>query len=348
MKAFITAAAIALLMASAAAPVSAGEPQEKKIRKVVKIEKRIGGAWLGVALREVIEHPQADKKSSASQGVVVSEVVEKSPADSAGIKENDSIVELNGTAVASADDVIKRISGMKTGETVAVAVMRDGSKKTFSVVLGTRPDMETHMEMHMPSMPNMPHMGMPGMNGMRMPPMAPMAQMKQHAGVEGMNLMELTDQLGKYFDAPDGKALLVTTVKKNSNARKAGIEAGDVIVKAGKMDIEDLRDLHEALKDAKEGTTVDVLLLRKGTRKTVKLEVSKHDEMMMNCPGTCVPPGNFNFDHLGIDPGQFRGMMKNLKPEMDKLRKEIRIRIHGGNAGEAEEKEETEESGTEL
>ncbi len=355
MKAFLIAGFIALLMASAAATASAAEPQEKKIRKVVTIQKRLGGAWLGVALRDVTENPPADKKPAVKEGALVAEVVDESPADSAGISADDIIVELNGTPVASADDVIKRVGGMKTGETATVVVLRDGAKKTFSVTLGARPEMETRTEMNMPSLPhmgmpgmngmNMPHAGMPGMKGMHMPPMAPM---QQHAGIEGMQLMELTDQLGKYFDAPDGKALLVTTVKKNSNARKAGIEAGDVIYKVGKMDIEDFRDIHEALRGAKEGTTVDVLLIRKGTRKTVKLEVSKHDGMMMNCPEACPQPGNFRFEQFGIDPDQMHRMLKDLKPELDKIRKEVRIRIHGGTAGAEEEKEETEESGTEL
>jgi predicted metalloprotease with PDZ domain len=344
MKALLTAAFITLVLASAAAPVQAGDKQEKKVRKVIKIEKHMGGAWLGVALQDVSEKYADEKKPSVKEGAVVSEVVEKSPADSAGIKEKDVIVELNGKAVASADDVVKRIGEMKTGETASVVVLRDGAKRSFSVKLGDRPAMEHRMEMHMPDM-TMPHMGM---QGMRVPPMV---RMEHGAGVEGMKLMELTDQLGKYFDAPDGKALLVTNVKKNSNARKAGIEAGDVIIKVGKMDIEDFSDLHEALKDVKEAATVDVQLIRKGAKKTVKLEVSKHEDMMMNFEGSFPHPGNFHFGNFGFDPAQLRGMMRDLQPQIDNLKKEIHIRIRDGKSSGHEGEEETEveeESGTEL
>lgn len=346
MKAVLTTAFVALFIASAALPASAADQQEKKVRKVVKIERHIHGAWLGVALRDVTEDLAKEKKLTVKEGALVSEVVDESPADSVGIKDDDIIVEVGGKAVASAEEVIKRVSEMKTGETAAVVVVRDGVKKTFSVKLGERPAMADRMEMRMPAMPQMP------MSHMRHTP--PMMDLQMNAGVEGMKLMVLTDQLGKYFDAPDNKALLVTNVKKNSNARKAGIEAGDVIIKVGKTDIEDLSDLHAALKEAKEGSSVDVQLIRKGARKTVKLEISKKEDVSMEFHGMFPHPESFNFEDFGFDRqqfhDQFRDMMRDLKPQMDKIRKHVRIRIHDGKVTheETEEPEEAEESGTEL
>jgi C-terminal processing protease CtpA/Prc len=342
MKTFITAAFIALFVAAAALPASAGEPQEKKMRKVVKIEKRTSGAWLGVALRDMTKEFSDEMKLSVKDGAFVSEVVDESPADSAGIKENDVIIELNGSPVAAAGDVVKRIGDMKSGETATVGVMRDGEKKSFTVKLGERPAMHQRWEMPMTGM-TMPHMRMHDM------PLAPMVNRGFGAGVEGMQLMELTDQLGKYFEAPDGKALLVTNVKKNSAARKAGIAAGDVLIKIGSTDIEEMSDLHQALKDAKAGETVDVQLIRKGAHKTVKLEVSKQDgRMMMEFHGALPQPENFHFDHFGFDPEELRGIMKDLKPELDRIKKEVRIRIHDGRVSSHEESEQPEGPGTEL
>ncbi len=347
MKAIVTAAFIMLCIASAARPAPAAEQQEKKVRKVVTIGEHTGGAWLGVALQDVTDEIAKDKHLPVKNGALVTEVVDESPADSAGIREQDVIIEVGGTAITSASDVIKRVRELKTGETAAVVVLRDGAKNTTSVKLGERPEEMRRMEMRMPSTPHMPHMGaMPAL-----PHWTPMAGAMKHPGVEGMQLMELTDQLGKYFDAPDNKALLVTNVKKNSNARKAGIETGDVIFRIGKMDIEDMSDLHGALKDAKEGTSVDVQLIRKGARKTVKLEVSKREEVEMNFHGSFPDAKKFNFDHFGFDRQEFReqlrDLMKDLKPEMDRIRKHVRIRVEDGKVIK-EETEEKEEEGTEL
>jgi C-terminal processing protease CtpA/Prc len=338
MKAILTSAVILLFAVSTA--VSAGEPVEKKTRKIVRTETKSEGAWLGVALGNYASKSSDEKKSAAKEGAIVEEVIDHSPADSVGLKEDDIIVELNGTSVGKAEDVVTRVGAMKPGEKATVVVMRDDAKKTFTVVLGSRPEMRRRVEMRMPRM----ELGNPGMeHGFMM-------NMERHGGVEGMQLMELHDQLGKYFEAPDGKALLVTEVKKNSNARKAGIEAGDVITKVGTTDIEDMGDLHEALKDAKEGTSVDVAIIRKGAHKTVKLDVSARDDrMMMNFrngfPGQMdLQMGNFN-----IDREQLREMMKDLKPELDKIKKEIRIRtrVEGANAP-VEIEEESSEGGTEL
>jgi len=95
---------------------------------------------------------------------------------------------------------------------------------------------------------------------------------------------------------------------------------------------------------------VDVQLIRKGSRKTVKLELSKREEMEMNFHGCMPDMKNFNFDHYGFDGRQFheqmRDIMKDLKPEMDRIRKHVRIRVEDGKVikEETEEKEE----GTEL
>ena len=161
--------------------------------------------------------------------------------------------------------------------------------------------------------------------------------------------MELRDQLGKYFDSPDGKALLVTDVKKNSNAHKAGIEAGDVITKVGETFIEEMSDLHDALKDAKAGTTVDVDIIRKGARKSIKLEVSAHEKKMMMNFGEGFPHmQNFKFENFPFDHEQMRDMLKDLKPQLEKMKKNIRIQINGECGEKPCVIEEETESGTEL
>lgn len=345
MKAILTAAVVLLFAVSTA--VSVGQTAEKKVvKKTVKTEKNSGGAWLGVAVGDYSsKSADNEKKLSVKEGAVIEEVVGESPADSAGLKEDDIITELNGKAVAGAEDVVSRIGSMKAGEKATVTVMRDDAKKTFTVTLGSKPEMRRRIEMRMPRM----HMNTQGMGH----PFPPMMMMDRMGGVEGMKLMELRDQLGRYFEAPDGKALLVTEVKKNSNARKAGIEAGDVITKIGTTDIEDMGDLHQALRDAKEGTTVDVEIIRKGAHKTMKLEVSKkeNDEMgMMNFRGMLPHPGEFHFDNFDFDPEQMQQMMKDLQPELDRIQKEIHIRIPGNRVHERVESEEEEspEPGTEL
>lgn len=70
-----------------------------------------------------------------------------------------------------------------------------------------------------------------------------------------------------FTPVPDGVKL--TGVREGSPAERAGIRAGDVIVKLGEMDVHDLQGLTNALRAHKPGDTVPVVLLRDGQRLTV-------------------------------------------------------------------------------
>ncbi|MGE5315332.1 MAG: PDZ domain-containing protein [Acidobacteriota bacterium] len=335
MKTLVTAAVLLLFAVSTA--VSAGGPAEKKAKKTVTSERKSGGgAWLGVSLGDYALRSSDEEKEQKKEGALIREVTDDSPADSVGLKEDDVIIEINGKTVATASDVVERIGALKPGDKASITVLRGDARKSFTAVLGSRPQMRERFSMRMPRTPMMP-----------MPPAhaqgAPLFGIEGRAGVEGMKLMVLRDQLGRYFEAPDGRALLVTEVKKNSNARKAGIEAGDVITKVGSTDIEDMGDLHEALKDAKEGSTVDVQIIRKGAHKTMKLEVSQKPEremgMMFDFDHEAFPQMDdfqFDFDTHHFDRDALREMLRDLKPqiekikpEIEKMKKEIRIRMRG-------------------
>ncbi|HLP15433.1 MAG TPA: PDZ domain-containing protein, partial [Bacteroidota bacterium] len=127
-----------------------------------------------------------------------------------------------------------------------------------------------------------------------------------------------------------------------------------VITKIGTTDIEDMSDLHQALREAKEDTTVSVELIRKGVHKTVKLAISTQDDRMMFNFGGRFPGhqdfrfDNFNLDGFNFDHEQWRDMLKDLRPQLDQLRKQIRIRVHGAEVNDPIEIEEETEGGTEL
>ena len=67
-------------------------------------------------------------------------------------------------------------------------------------------------------------------------------------------------QLAEFFGVKGG--LLVRSVSHNSAAEKAGIKAGDVIVKVGDMHIADNRDLAAALRNSRASANVAVTVVR--------------------------------------------------------------------------------------
>jgi len=86
------------------------------------------GPAIGVSLDERVD----------AGGVRVMEVFKNSAADSAGIRRGDLITRLNGDPVASRVGLIDRVRTFYPGETIEVALIRDGQKKHLPLVLGDR------------------------------------------------------------------------------------------------------------------------------------------------------------------------------------------------------------------
>jgi len=75
---------------------------------------------------------------NGQQGVVITNVIEDSPADKAGLKVDDVIIAVNGQPTNSAGQLQSQIASHAIGETVKITVIRDGKKKTFKVKIGER------------------------------------------------------------------------------------------------------------------------------------------------------------------------------------------------------------------
>lgn len=266
------------------------EAKDKNGVKVHQTRSKKQG-WLGVSIQDVTPKLARDKDLKLKEGAYVGEVVEESPADSAGIKEGDVITEFNGKKIELAEDLTANVQETKPGTKVTVKLNRNGENKSLSVSLGKN-------RMRMPFALSAPH--------------APRVIMNLFGGnIEGMELMELNKQLAEYFEAPSNKAVLVKEVQKDENAAKAGIKAGDILTKIGTETIKAVDDVHDAISDLEEGEKVTIELLRKGKKTTVTLEISEK-EYGDNSFWREHAPGGFNF---------------HIQPQMDKLHKELEMKM---------------------
>lgn len=89
-----------------------------------------GRGWLGVSI---------SGGEGSGDGVMVSSIYDNSAAASAGLREGDQILSIDGKKTASVQQLVESIGSRKPGETIAVKVRRDGREATFYATLGTRP-----------------------------------------------------------------------------------------------------------------------------------------------------------------------------------------------------------------
>jgi S1-C subfamily serine protease len=96
-------------------------------------------AYLGVASTAITPDIQQQLGLSTSKGVAVQQVAANSPAASAGLKSGDVIVDIDGQAITSPEDLLAVIRKHRPGDKITVTYIRDGQKATADVTLTERP-----------------------------------------------------------------------------------------------------------------------------------------------------------------------------------------------------------------
>src|SRR5262249_38745568 len=91
----------------------------------------------------------------------------------------------------------------------------------------------------------------------------------------GVSAEDISGQLGQYFGAPDGEGILITEVESGTPAEKAGVKAGDVVVKGAGERVRNLGEMRDRLRDKREEKTVAITVLRKGSEQSLTLEPQK-------------------------------------------------------------------------
>jgi serine protease Do len=237
---------------------------------------RSGGAHLGVQLADVGKTDVARLKLSEERGALVKSVDSDTPAEKAGLKEGDVILRYQGEAVQGAAQLARLVRETPLGRTVSLEVSRGGAIQKLSATLEEGKDRAFRfgdLDVPTPVLPNMPDMP----NMPPMPPMPPDAVFRWDDGPWGkgramlfprhahgprrlgIEYQEISGQLAHFFRLPDDRGLLVTSVDEDGPAGKAGLKAGDVILKFGGKDVRDAEDLrHEVMHAASQEVTITV------------------------------------------------------------------------------------------
>ncbi|MGH9327600.1 MAG: PDZ domain-containing protein [Terriglobia bacterium] len=219
-----------------------------------------GRAWLGVELEDVTRQKAQDLKLPGVYGALVTRVEPGSPAAKAGVQVNDVILEFAGTRVWSVAQFQQWVRQTPPGRTVTLRVSRGGRKLDLKVTLGS---LAGHEFPHRFTF-SMPNIRIPEMFNFRFSPT------RARLGIRGESL---TPQLAKYFGVKQGKGVLVTEVENGTPAEKAGLKAGDCIVRLNSTDISSIFDLVNALNSAGK-QPVTIILIRNQHEESVSVQLA--------------------------------------------------------------------------
>ena len=252
-------------------------------------------AYLGVNLTD-LDDDLRETLNFKGDGAFVKEVVEDSPADEAGLKDGDIIIEFNGKKVAGETKLVEMIKSHKPGDKVKFIVSRDGKEKTLKVKLGKSKGIEKEIVLF--SSGSKKHKKMCCKSG-------DFNFCHTKRGYMGVKLQDMSDQLREYFGVINGA--LIGEVLKDTPAEKAGLMAGDVIVEFDGRRVDNNEDLHYFLKKSKPEKEFNLVVSRKGTNKNFTIKLGEY-------PKGCQSK-NCNMIELKCMEGE----LGNLEIELDNL-----------------------------
>ncbi len=211
----------------------------------------VSRGYLGITFNDIDEKLARQFDLKKPTGVLISQVLEDSPAEKAGLKEEDIIIRLNDVEITSGKQLQREVAKINAGTKVKVTVLRKGDEKTVTVKLGERPSEDS----------------MAGIGG------GENEGSSASAKSLGLELKTLTKDLKRQIGAKADSGALVTDVKPDSPAGDAEFARGDIIVKADRKPVESADDFLEIMKKAKSGEEVLIVVERQKYNKFLVIKI---------------------------------------------------------------------------
>lgn len=208
----------------------------KNIILQLKQKGKVTRGWLGVGIQEVTNELAQSFELDEKKGALISSVREGDPASKYGIEVGDIIIEFDGKEIKDYKDLPRVVSNTVPGEKVSVKILRNGKEKTLKVVVGEMKEDALAKE-----------------------------EKTGKAKRFGLRVQDITPNLSRQFGLEDTEGAIVVSVDPGSSADKAGIRPKDMIRKVNGLVINNLEDYERAIKKAKKGDVVRLLLERNGS-----------------------------------------------------------------------------------
>ncbi|MFZ0566131.1 MAG: DegQ family serine endoprotease [Chlamydiales bacterium] len=188
--------------------------------------------FLGVSLQPIDSDLQKFYHLDSPHGALVAEVIEGSPADKAGLKQEDIILSYNGTKVESLGAFRNYVSLMEPGSPLTLQIKRDGKIMNLEVKVSSAPEE-------------------------KMGPNSPVQRL-------GMKVQELTPELAQKIGYPsETKGIVISEIALNGPAAEAALQPGSLILAVNRHKVTTMEEFSKAINEATQGDRV-LLRVRQG------------------------------------------------------------------------------------
>lgn len=208
---------------------------------LIKKGKVIRG-WLGVVIQPVTSEIAEYFKLKEEKGALVGDVMPDSPAEGAGIKSGDVIVEYNGREVRDADHLKNMVAETQPGTDVRIKLIRDGKPLTLSVRIKELPSQIQRLTERFENI------------------------------FKGVYVRNITPDIRERLDIPRRITGVIVTAIEDDTPARGVLKENDVIMEINRRRIRDIQDFKVVVSGIKHGDSVLVLLYRDGSTFYVTLQ----------------------------------------------------------------------------
>jgi serine protease Do len=208
--------------------VKAELPELRSLGKVVR-------GWLGVYIQSVTEAQAQTAGLSLPRGALVTGVIDNSPAQAAGLRHGDIIVQIDEHPISESQQLPLIVGSVPVGRSAMLTVIRDRAARKIPITI--TPSHEAELASLT--------------NGGRSPGLA-----------LGLTVRQVDANLAHQLDLPEPRGIIIAAVDPDSPGANAGLRPRDVILEVDRRRLKDLADWRRAL-EAAANEKITLLLVRR-------------------------------------------------------------------------------------
>ena len=193
---------------------------------------KVTRGWLGVAVQPVTPELAQSFGVEGEKGALVADVTKDSPADKAGVKSGDIVLEFDGKQIQEMNNLPRLVAGTPLGKKVKLKILRNGKPVDLTATIERLSDGEASP--------------LPGPVEDRL----------------GITVKELNAELAAHMGIKENKGVVVVAVKSGGVSEEAGIAGGDIIKEINGARISNVDEYVKAVSSHKKGAVMRLLLRR--------------------------------------------------------------------------------------
>ena len=190
--------------------------------------------YLGVVIQDLTPKLAESFGIKDRKGILVAQVSKDSPADKAGMRQGDVIVEFDGKAVNQVGPFRNEVALKAPGSVVKITVLRNGKREVLPVTIGRLPDQKVAA-----------------------------AESPHNLEKLGMAVRDLTPELAGKLGIKAKSGVVITEVSPGSAAAMASIKPGNIILEVNRVRVENVDELEKAIAKVPKDSAV-LLLIQEG------------------------------------------------------------------------------------